>query len=760
MVKSPTSPYLQQWWQNKTDFQHADAVQIDATHNGSPFTVQLVRAVQLSGIDVAAGTNTPLGGVFVGLNVAPADQNSCCVGAGGTRTLADGSFSLSVAPGTYVLNVGGGPSPYLFRWYDGAGGTQDVMLATRLTVIGTDIGGLRLQATLGYRISGHVTTPGGAPAPQIGVHADNVSGNGGCPGGCGQTDNNGDFDFAIAPGTWIIQFDPQQSNRNLGTAYLVQYWNGSATVAGAATITATAGGGQTNMNVSLAAGFRISGRVTDVAAPASGIAGVDVNANDAATLPNQCCPAPVGGANTDSGGYYSFVVPAGTYKIFFNAGNTSYISRWYDGTSAGANDLSTATALVVTADATNISVSLQLGFVITGRVTDALTGNGIANVNVNTYDPTQHCCAGVGGGGTDQNGTYRIVLPAGSYRVAFQPRNGPSNAYLAQWYGGLSFETAAAVGGAAGAVATADAQLETGLLISGHVFGTAGARLSGVYVAAQPGGPGAQCCAPSLYSTNTDQTGAYYLAVAAGPYRVIAGAQPPYLAAYYSTTNPGTSDFYLASDVNGPASLIDITASTGHVVSGRLTSGGTGVANANVVAWRGSNFCCIGTRTGADGSYQLALPDGTYRMRFESPAGSHLVGVWYGGAATFDLASDVVVSGADVGPISATMTAGYWITGRVFRPDGVTPVADAFVNVQLSGGACCANTAWVTNTDASGVYHVAVPGGGSYIVQVEATTFPDVTPLSKLRTFCFGASRATARLLRNEAVDAPASRRR
>ena len=112
-------------------------------------------------------------------------------------------------------------------------------------------------------------------------------------------------------------------------------------------------------------------------------------------------------------------------------------------------------------------------------------------------------------------------------------------------------------------------------------------------------------------------------------------------------------------------------------------------------------------------------------MRFESPAGSHLVGVWYGGAATFDLASDVVVSGADVGPISATMTAGYWITGHVFRPDGITPVADAFVNVQLSGGACCANTAWVTNTDASGVYHVAVPGGASYIVQANPQNATD-----------------------------------
>jgi hypothetical protein len=210
-----------------------------------------VSGFRISGRVFAAGTANPIPGVFVGINVAPSDPANCCEFVSGIQSAADGSFSLVAGAGTYVLAISG-PS-YVFRWYDGGAGTRDVTLATHLTPT-TDISGLQLQAILGYHIGGHVSQPGGAAAPRVGVQAQNPDGSGGCPGGCGQTDDNGNFDFALETGTWIIRFDPQQLNQLIGTTYLAQYWSGATTPAGATLVNASAGGSQGGVDATLVGG--------------------------------------------------------------------------------------------------------------------------------------------------------------------------------------------------------------------------------------------------------------------------------------------------------------------------------------------------------------------------------------------------------------------------------------------------------------------------------------------------------------------------
>jgi len=66
---------------------------------------------------------------------------------------------------------------------------------------------------------------------------------------------------------------------------------------------------------------------------------------------------------------------------------------------------------------------------ITGRVTDP-DGNGLANVNVSAFDPTNNWIAGTT---TGSNGNYMITIAPGNYKVQFSP---PMNAgpYITEWY--------------------------------------------------------------------------------------------------------------------------------------------------------------------------------------------------------------------------------------------------------------------------------------------------------------------------------------
>ena len=137
-----------------------------------------------------------------------------------------------------------------------------------------------------------------------------------------------------------------------GSAYIGEWYDNKQDHAQAFVFT----GATPNVVFRLALGYRVSGRVTD--ASGRGIAGVFANANLASTPPSQCCPNPAGGATTGSDGTYSFVVSPGTYRVFFNAFNTNYISRWWNGTPQGAPDITTAVDLTVPPDATGTNVTL------------------------------------------------------------------------------------------------------------------------------------------------------------------------------------------------------------------------------------------------------------------------------------------------------------------------------------------------------------------------------------------------------------------
>ena len=173
-----------------------------------------------------------------------------------------------------------------------------------------------------------------------------------------------------------------------------------------------------------------------------------------------------GAAQTDADGNYTVSgLPTGSYLVQFLYGSgTTYLVQFYDG---AATDRS-ATPVSVTAGqiTPNINAQLQRLGQITGVVTDAATGQGIADATVSVLGSP-----GQGGGTTTaSDGSYTVSgLPAGNYKVEVTSPAGGVD-YATQYYSGQMWaDRANAVGVGAGQTAgPVDFQLQR----TGQITGT------------------------------------------------------------------------------------------------------------------------------------------------------------------------------------------------------------------------------------------------------------------------------------------------
>jgi uncharacterized surface anchored protein len=136
----------------------------------------------------------------------------------------------------------------------------------------------------------------------------------------------------------------------------------------------------------------------------------------------------------------------------------------------GATDQSGAVVVQATApnQTTGINLALVRGAVITGRVTDRVTGAAAQGVTVSVVDAV----TGSWGrsGNTDSTGAYSITgLAAGSYKVQAVSSSLPG--YITQWYGNKVQQSAAdsVTVAAAGTVTGIDITMEKGSAITGSV---------------------------------------------------------------------------------------------------------------------------------------------------------------------------------------------------------------------------------------------------------------------------------------------------
>ncbi len=176
----------------------------------------------------------------------------------------------------------------------------------------------------------------------------------------------------------------------------------------------SAGSTTYEVNIEVAKGGRIAGRVTNAAteAPIQGIEACVSETLDGTTWDN--C------ATTDNNGEYVLSgFASGEYRVNFRPGELDYLySSVTVSVTAGQTD-------------SDVDAALTEGGRMTGRITDAVTGEPV--------EEAEACAREVGGGqeqcGTaNANGEYTILrLPSGEYHVEFRSR---VSHYLPELYGG------------------------------------------------------------------------------------------------------------------------------------------------------------------------------------------------------------------------------------------------------------------------------------------------------------------------------------
>lgn len=324
---------------------------------------------------------------------------------------------------------------------------------------------------------------------------------------------------------------------------------------------------------------------------------------------------------------------------------------------------------------------------IRGIVTESGTGTPLSGVSVQAFcwtvvgsDPGTLC----GQTQTTADGTYALSVASGTYKVFFDDL--PT--HRAEFYGGGTTisdpNSLDVVVPSGGSVTGIDAALVRVRTVSGTVTSN-GSLLAGINVTAYQLTGGSWL---SVGSSLTGPDGRYALHLPAGTYRIgFVDASGPYQTVYFD----GAQTVDAATDVVvGNVDVGDINADMGvnYPVTGRVTVDGVNMPAVTVTAWQrpdpSASWTAVKfTTTGDDGTYRLYLPDGTYRIEFRTWQGRFPT-QYYDGASTLDAATDVVLAGAEVPGVDATILSqdpdsGPAITGTVTVQGSGDPVEFASV---------------------------------------------------------------------------------
>jgi hypothetical protein len=242
--------------------------------------------------------------------------------------------------------------------------------------------------------------------------------------GVTRTDGSGAYITpGLGDGSYLLSFDTAFA---AGSArdYQDEVYNDQATLHTATPVSVTAPALTDNINAALEQGATISGAVTaaDTSIPSAGIT-IELYQDGSWTQ----------SAVTDEEGSYTFRgLASGSYTLRavppFNR-FANYAPVYYDNQSQPDQ----ATPVNVTAPqvVNNITMVLQPGGTISGRVTAWDTGEGLGTVAANIYDSSGEL---VRSASADEQGYYQTAgLSDGSYRVQFVP-NDPANRYQGEYY--------------------------------------------------------------------------------------------------------------------------------------------------------------------------------------------------------------------------------------------------------------------------------------------------------------------------------------
>ena len=445
--------YFSEWYDGKTSQAAANPVAVTAPAPTSGVDVVLEQSGGISGT-VRNTTGSGIANVWVGVSHPDGSY------ATGAPTNQDGSYTVSGLPtGSYMVRFNA-PSGYLSEWYDGKL-TQDA--ATLVAVALPNLtSGIDAVLEPGGSISGTVTNELGTGMASVNVQ---VFGLDGMWAAGVMTNQNGVYTASGLPsGTFGVFFSPPAES-----GYSSEWYNHKVDQGSADPVVVTVPNTTSGIDAVLEQGGKISGTVKNQAG--KGIANAQVQVYDAAYMGMGMPRATV--TTTAKGGYTVMGLPAGTYKVFFQAGG--YYSEWYN--NKAGQDIADVVTVTAPNTTSTINVVLNRSGGITGTVKNA-SGAGIQNVwvGISSLDG-----AYLQSTPTDQSGKYTVSgLPSGTYKVNFNAPKG----YRSEWYNNKkTFDTATPVTVTEPKITSGiNAVLDPGGSIAGTVANEEGAGIANVDV--------------------------------------------------------------------------------------------------------------------------------------------------------------------------------------------------------------------------------------------------------------------------------------
>jgi hypothetical protein len=411
--------------------------------------------------------------------------------------------------------------------------------------------------------------------------------------------------------------------------------------------------------VATASGGRISGVVTGPHGKPLG--GICVEADQLV--------APYGftDARTAKNGHYETnKLPAGGYSVVFFVAGCGSTGNWLVQVYKDKDTFTDPTSVKVIKGkvTTGIDATLKLGGEISGTITGP-KGNKISEVCA--FASWVGKSAPLYVDGTESvNGVYHLYgMPAGSYRLDFEPCDVKALAYLPASYPKVvRLKSRQLLGGI-------NVVLPLGGVVSGVVTNAANAPLKGICVYVQPNSP---------YS----DSGSGAVTNAAGEYSAVGLTTGSYTVQFEPSC--GTTGNYVAVNYPKPVNVtaakttagIDAVLPPGATVSGTVTGpGGKPLAGICVEVYEtdnSNNDYDNAVTSAANGTYSTdQLPTGTFAAEFTGGCGNRgsYAPQAYNNAPWFSPGSITVTEpGQSITHISAAMKPGATITGTVRGPGG------------------------------------------------------------------------------------------
>jgi len=343
---------------------------------------------------------------------------------------------------------------------------------------------------------------------------------------------------------------------------------------------------------------------------------------------------------------------------------------------------------------------------LSGRVTDVLTGQGIAGARVELVPGDEAAT-------TDADGRYALFdLPAGEYRV-----RASAPGYAREYWDNVApSEPAAWVNVSPDApVAGVDFDLSEGGSISGRITQNDGVTpIAQAWVFVRP----SQHRFDDGFWAATDAEGVYKVeGLPLGNYRVTVEA-PGYARLRYYNGAQGVYDWTNAVDVAvlPPATVpdVDISLQLGASISGRVyqSDGVTPLAYAHVNAEQQAlPLEGFDTNADGDGDYTLAgLPPGSYVL---AAGAQGFANRWYDSQSTSCNVDRLTLEeGQVLSDVDFALELAVPLRGHVYDEDGQA-LADLGVIVDF--GACPGLPANIKATDSDGAYELWLGAGDYYV---------------------------------------------